>query len=54
MGRANYFASFKQNADQFICSTLPGISHPQVQYSPGKKTFTFSPFYNDSGVIMEL
>lgn len=36
MGRADYFASFKQNADGFICSTLPGISHPQVQYSPGK------------------
>ncbi|XP_019446235.1 PREDICTED: endoglucanase 8 [Lupinus angustifolius] len=35
MGRANYFASFKQNADGFICSILPGISHPQVQYSPG-------------------
>ncbi|XP_047158043.1 endoglucanase 8-like [Vigna umbellata] len=39
MGRANYFASFKQNADQFICSTLPGISHPQVQYSPGGLIF---------------
>ena len=35
MGRADYFESFKQNADEFICSLLPGISHPQVQYSPG-------------------
>ncbi|KAG5030224.1 hypothetical protein GLYMA_05G236400v4 [Glycine max] len=39
MGRAEYFASFKQNADGFICSTLPGISHPQVQYSPGGLIF---------------
>lgn len=44
MGRANYFASFKQNADGFICSTLPGISHPQVQYSPGKYSHTVSHF----------
>ena len=36
MGKAEYFESFKQNADGFICSLLPGISHPQVQYSPGK------------------
>lgn len=35
MGKADYFESFKQNADGFICSILPGISHPQVQYSPG-------------------
>lgn len=35
MGRAEYFSSFRQNADEFICSILPGISHPQVQYSPG-------------------
>ncbi|XP_021910006.1 endoglucanase 8 [Carica papaya] len=35
MGKAEYFESFKQNADGFICSILPGISHPQVQYSPG-------------------
>ncbi|KAK8567530.1 hypothetical protein V6N12_006112 [Hibiscus sabdariffa] len=34
MGKAEYFESFKQNADGFICSLLPGISHPQVQYSP--------------------
>ncbi|RDX91116.1 Endoglucanase 8, partial [Mucuna pruriens] len=39
MGRANYFGSFKQNADEFICSTLPGISHAQVQYSPGGLIF---------------
>ncbi|CAN1310695.1 Endoglucanase 8 [Linum perenne] len=30
---------FKQNADGFICSLLPGISHPQVQYSPGGLIF---------------
>jgi hypothetical protein len=35
MGKAEYFESFKQNADGFICSILPGISHPQVQYSRG-------------------
>lgn len=35
MGKAEYFESFMQNADGFICSILPGISHPQVQYSPG-------------------
>ncbi|CAN6938102.1 unnamed protein product [Brassica oleracea] len=35
MGKAEYFESFKQNADEFICSVLPGISHPQVQYSRG-------------------
>ncbi|KAJ6429895.1 hypothetical protein OIU84_021330 [Salix udensis] len=39
MGRAGYFESFKQNADDFICSILPGISHPQVQYSPGGLIF---------------
>ncbi|XP_022939675.1 endoglucanase 8-like [Cucurbita moschata] len=39
MGRAEYFTSFRQNADQFICSILPGISHPQVQYSPGGLMF---------------
>ncbi|CAN1240586.1 Endoglucanase 8 [Linum grandiflorum] len=39
MGRADYFESFKQNADGFICSLLPGISHPQVQYSPGGLIF---------------
>lgn len=41
MGRANYFKSFKQNADGFICSLLPGISHPQVQYSPGISFYHF-------------
>ncbi|KAH9794632.1 Endoglucanase 8 [Citrus sinensis] len=39
MGKADYFESFKQNADGFICSILPGISHPQVQYSPGGLIF---------------
>ncbi|XP_043698704.1 endoglucanase 8-like [Telopea speciosissima] len=39
MGKADYFNSFKQNADGFICSILPGISHPQVQYSPGGLIF---------------
>ncbi|XP_010552688.1 PREDICTED: endoglucanase 8 isoform X2 [Tarenaya hassleriana] len=39
MGKAEYFESFKQNADGFICSILPGISHPQVQYSPGGLMF---------------
>ncbi|WRX13827.1 Glycoside hydrolase family 9 - like 6 [Theobroma cacao] len=41
MGKADYFESFKQNADGFICSLLPGISHPQVQYSPGKWLSSF-------------
>lgn len=47
MGRAEYFSSFRQNADEFICSVLPGISHPQVQYSPGKlkPSFSFAGFY---------
>lgn len=35
MGKADYLKSFRLNADAFICSILPGISHPQVQYSPG-------------------
>ncbi|PNX94293.1 endoglucanase 8-like protein [Trifolium pratense] len=39
MGRADYFSSFKHNADEFICSTLPGFSHAQVQYSPGGLIF---------------
>ncbi|KAG6579263.1 Endoglucanase 8, partial [Cucurbita argyrosperma subsp. sororia] len=39
MGRAEYFTSFRQNADEFICSILPGISHPQLQYSPGGLMF---------------
>ncbi|KAA3466029.1 endoglucanase 8-like [Gossypium australe] len=43
MGRADYFESFKQNADGFICSILPGISHPQVQYSPGKNAYFHLP-----------
>ncbi|OWM76648.1 endoglucanase 8-like [Punica granatum] len=39
MGRAGYFRSFKNNADAFICSVLPGISRTQVQYSPGGLIF---------------
>ncbi|XAR63661.1 Cellulase [Bertholletia excelsa] len=39
MGRANDLRSFQNNADGFICSILPGISHPQVQYSPGGLIF---------------
>ena len=37
MGKDEYFRSFRENADNFICSLLPGISgHPQIQYSPGR------------------
>ncbi|GMH15159.1 hypothetical protein Nepgr_017000 [Nepenthes gracilis] len=39
MGKADDLRSFKFNADGFICSLLPGISHPQVQYSPGGLIF---------------
>ncbi|KAK4753839.1 hypothetical protein SAY87_001943 [Trapa incisa] len=39
MGRADYFSSFKNNADDFICSVLPGIPNTQVQYSPGGLIF---------------
>ncbi|KAL0380877.1 UNVERIFIED_CONTAM: Endoglucanase 8 [Sesamum angustifolium] len=39
MGRANDLKSFQINADGFICSLLPGISHTQVQYSPGGLIF---------------
>lgn len=39
MGRANDLKAFQINADGFICSLLPGISHPQVQYSPGGLLF---------------
>lgn len=35
MGKADYLQSFKQYADRFICTLLPGASHPQIQYSPG-------------------
>jgi len=39
MGKDEYFRSFRENADNFICSLLPGISgHPQIQYSPGRST----------------
>lgn len=37
MGKDDYLRSFKENADDFICSLLPGAStHPEIQYSPGK------------------
>ncbi|XP_057961322.1 endoglucanase 8 [Malania oleifera] len=39
MGKADYFNSFMLNADGFICSVVPGISHPKVQYSPGGLIF---------------
>ncbi|KAF9592463.1 hypothetical protein IFM89_014953 [Coptis chinensis] len=39
MGKADYLKKFKQNADSFICSILPGTSHPQIQYSPGGLIF---------------
>ncbi|EAY87419.1 hypothetical protein OsI_08827 [Oryza sativa Indica Group] len=40
MGKDEYFQSFRVNADNFMCSLLPGISnHPQIQYSPGGLLF---------------
>ncbi|KAK6921629.1 Glycoside hydrolase family 9 [Dillenia turbinata] len=39
MGKANDLVAFKRNADGFICSVLPGISDPQIQYSPGGLLF---------------
>ncbi|KAH9610131.1 hypothetical protein KSS87_004778 [Heliosperma pusillum] len=39
MGRANDLMNFKTNADGFICSVLPGVAHPEVQYSPGGLIF---------------
>ncbi|KAJ8505655.1 hypothetical protein OPV22_006541 [Ensete ventricosum] len=40
MGKDDYLESFRINADNFICSLLPGISdHPQIQYSPGGLLF---------------
>ncbi|THG08566.1 hypothetical protein TEA_015926 [Camellia sinensis var. sinensis] len=39
MGKDDELKSFQLNADNFICSILPGISHPQVQYSPGGLIF---------------
>lgn len=35
MGKSDDLRSFQNNADGFICSLLPGLAHPQVQYSPG-------------------
>ncbi|RLN11861.1 endoglucanase 17-like [Panicum miliaceum] len=43
MGKDEYFRSFRENADDFICGLLPGISpgsgRPQIQYSPGGLLF---------------
>ncbi|KAJ4816740.1 Endoglucanase [Rhynchospora pubera] len=40
MGKDEYFESFRANADNFICTLLPGISnHAQIQYSPGGLLF---------------
>lgn len=39
MGKAEYLRGFQKNADSFICSVLPGTSHPQIQYSPGGLIF---------------
>ncbi|XP_020584570.1 LOW QUALITY PROTEIN: endoglucanase 17-like [Phalaenopsis equestris] len=40
MGKDDYLRSFKENADDFICSLLPGVSsHPEIQYSPGGLLF---------------
>ncbi|KAI7756371.1 hypothetical protein M8C21_026137, partial [Ambrosia artemisiifolia] len=39
MGRSPNLKSFKNNADAFICSILPGTAHLQVQYSPGGLIF---------------
>ena len=36
MGKDEYFQSFHANANNFMCTLLPGISnHPQIQFSPG-------------------
>ncbi|XP_057550900.1 endoglucanase 8-like [Amaranthus tricolor] len=39
MGGANDLRNFKNNADDFICSVIPGVSNLQVQYSPGGMLF---------------
>ncbi|VAI84935.1 unnamed protein product [Triticum turgidum subsp. durum] len=40
MGKDSFFKSFQVNADNFICTLLPGISnHPQIEYSPGGLLF---------------
>ncbi|VAI72776.1 unnamed protein product [Triticum turgidum subsp. durum] len=40
MGKDSFFKSFRVNADNFICTLLPGISnHPQIEYSPGGLLF---------------
>lgn len=45
MGKADYLQSFKQYADRFICTLLPGASHPQIQYSPGLVITIFFYFF---------
>ncbi|KAL2936379.1 Endoglucanase 8 [Bienertia sinuspersici] len=34
MGKADDLKNFKNNADGFICSVMPGVAHSEVQYSP--------------------
>jgi len=49
MGKDEYFQSFRVNADNFMCTLLPGISnHPQIQYSPGPLASQSSNMYRDS------
>jgi hypothetical protein len=36
MGKDSFFTSFRVNADNFICTLLPGISNQDhIDYSPG-------------------
>ncbi|PKA62733.1 Endoglucanase 17 [Apostasia shenzhenica] len=40
MGKDDELRSFKEYADNFICTLLPGLSaHPEIQYSPGGLLF---------------
>ncbi|XP_047065186.1 endoglucanase 17-like [Lolium rigidum] len=40
MGKDSFFTSFRENADDFICTLLPGISsQDHVDYSPGGLLF---------------
>jgi hypothetical protein len=51
MGKDEYFRSFRENADSFICSLLPGITgHTQIQYSPG--TVHFQPWMARSTTVL--
>ncbi|KAL2942026.1 Endoglucanase 8 [Bienertia sinuspersici] len=38
MGKADDLKNFKNNADGFICSVMPGVAHSEVQYSPASST----------------